>query len=86
MQVRQMICTHPDVRGSTNAALMPCIEKCYSCAQICTSCADACLAEHNVQKLTQCIRLNLDCAASATSRGVSPLGELGLTKMLPDAC
>ena len=62
MQVQQMISTHPDVRGSTNDALIRCIEECYSCAQICTSCADACLAEAEVRDLTQCIRLDLDCA------------------------
>jgi hypothetical protein len=62
MQVQQMISTHPEVRGSTNDALIRCIEECYSCAQICTSCADACLAESEVRDLTQCIRLDLDCA------------------------
>jgi Domain of Unknown Function (DUF326) len=62
MQAQQMISTHPDLRGSTNDALIGCIEECYSCAQACTSCADACLAEDLVKDLTQCIRLNLDCA------------------------
>ena len=62
MQVQQMISMHPDVRGSTNDALIRCIEECYSCAQTCTSCADACLAEEMVKELTQCVRLNLDCA------------------------
>jgi len=70
VQAQQMISTHPDVRGSTNDALIRCIEECYSCAQTCTSCADACLAEPKVQELTQCIRLNLDCAdiCSVTGR------------------
>jgi len=62
MQAQQMISTHPQVRGQINDALIRCIEECYSCGQICTSCADACLAEDNVNLLTQCIRLNLDCA------------------------
>jgi hypothetical protein len=62
MQIQQMIGTHPQVRGQTNAALIDCIEECYSCAQTCTSCADACLAEDMVRELRQCIRLNLDCA------------------------
>lgn len=62
MQVQEIINTHPQVRGQTNDALIRCIEECYSCAQTCTSCADACLAEDNVKSLTQCIRLNLDCA------------------------
>lgn len=62
MHVHQMISTHPRVRGETNDALIRCIEECYSCAQACTSCADACLGEEKVTSLTQCIRLNLDCA------------------------
>jgi len=62
MHAREMIEAHPQVRGKDSTALIRCIEECYSCAQTCTSCADACLAEDNVAKLTQCIRLNLDCA------------------------
>jgi hypothetical protein len=30
--------------------------------EVAVSCADACLAEDLVKELTQCIRLNLDCA------------------------
>ena len=62
MHVQEIISTHPDVRGSTNNALIRCIEECYDCAQACTSCADACLAEEMVKELRQCIRLCLDCA------------------------
>lgn len=62
MHAREMVGTHPAVQGKTNAALIRCIEECYSCAQTCTSCADACLAETMVQELVQCIRMNLDCA------------------------
>ena len=69
MQVQQMVSTHPDVRGKTNSALVHCIEECYSCAQICTSCADACLAEAMVKDLTQCIRLDLDCADICNTTG-----------------
>ena len=62
MQAQEMIAAHPDVRGNTEDALIRCIEQCYSCAEVCTSCADACLAEDNIHSLTQCIRLDLDCA------------------------
>jgi hypothetical protein len=62
MHVQEIIRTHPDVRGKTNDALIRCIEECYDYASVCTACADACLGEDMVQKLTQCIRLNLDCA------------------------
>lgn len=69
MQVREMISTHPHVQGSTADALLKCVEECYSCAQTCTSCADACLGEENVSKLTQCIRVNLDCADVCAATG-----------------
>ena len=62
MLTREMIATHPDVRGNVNDALVACIDACYACAGACTSCADACLAEEMVAELRQCIRLNLDCA------------------------
>ena len=69
MHAQQMISTHPHVRGNANDALIGCIEECYDCAQTCTSCADACLGEQTVQKLTQCIRLNLDCADVCAAAG-----------------
>jgi len=62
MQTKEMIATHPDVRGNVNQALIDAIDAAYACAQTCTSCADACLAEEMVAQLRQCIRLNLDCA------------------------
>jgi hypothetical protein len=62
MHAREMIGTHPAVQGQINDALIRCIEECYSCAQTCTCCVDACLSERMVQELTQCIRVDLDCA------------------------
>ncbi|GAV36262.1 hypothetical protein ROTAS13_03949 [Roseomonas sp. TAS13] len=69
MHVQEMISSHPHVQGSTNDVLIRCIEECYSCAQTCTSCADACLGEKMLEQLTQCIRLNLDCADVCASTG-----------------
>ena len=69
MRAHEMISTHPDVKGSTNDALLRCIEESYACAQTCTSCADACLAEERVAELRQCIRLNLDCADICAAAG-----------------
>ena len=69
MRVREMISTHPDVKGNVNEALVRCIEDCYDCAQACTSCADACLAEPMVQQLVQCIRYDLDCADLCAAAG-----------------
>lgn len=62
MQLQSMIGSHPHVRGNTNDRLIRAIESALACAEICTSCADACLGEDMVQNLTQCIRLDLDCA------------------------
>lgn len=69
MHAREMISTHPQVRGNTNDALIRCIEECYDCAQTCTTCADACLGEAKVADLVQCIRLNMDCADVCTATG-----------------
>lgn len=69
MQAREMIGTHPDVKGNLSEALVRCIEECYACAQTCIVCADACLAEDMVAELRQCIRLNLDCADICAATG-----------------
>ncbi len=39
-----------------------CINACYECATECKRCSSACLGEQDVKNLTQCIRLNSDCA------------------------
>ncbi len=39
-----------------------CIDACLECATECNHCAVACLEEKEVQHLTQCIRLDLECA------------------------
>lgn len=62
MQAREIIASHPDVRGNTNDKLIRAIEEMLNCGQVCTSCADACLAEEHVSMLVQCIRLDMDCA------------------------
>lgn len=62
MQLREMIASHPHVKGSTNDPLIAAIEEAYACAATCLVCADACLGEGMVADLTQCIRVDLDCA------------------------
>lgn len=37
MNAREMIASHPDVKGNVNDALVRCIEECYACAQTCVS-------------------------------------------------
>jgi hypothetical protein len=64
-----MISAHPDVKGSISEPLVACIGACYACAQTCTSRADACLAEQDVQRLRQCIRLDLDCTDVCNATG-----------------
>lgn len=67
--VQQMLETHPQSPQVDRDALVACIEECYTCAQTCTACADACLGEPQVQKLTRCIRLNLDCFDACVTTG-----------------
>ena len=56
-----------DIRSILNAL--------NECANECNYCASACLDEENVQMLTKCIKLNLDCAvicqlaSTLTARG-----------------
>jgi hypothetical protein len=69
MLAREMIATHPDVKGRPGDALVRCIEECFNCAQTCTSCADACIAEPMVDRLRQCIRFDLDCADVCAATG-----------------
>ena len=38
------------------------IDACIECATMCNHCAVSCLEEKDVQQLTKCIRLDLDCA------------------------
>ncbi|MFC5353859.1 four-helix bundle copper-binding protein [Azospirillum himalayense] len=90
MHAREMISTHPQVRGNTNDALIRCIEACYDCAQTCTTCADACLGEDQVAELVQCIRLNMDCADVCTATGSVATRRSGsneaVIRAMLDAC
>lgn len=90
MHAREMISSHPHVRGNTNDALIHAIEECYDCAQACVTCADACLGEDQVAELVQCIRLNMDCADVCAATGAvatrrSGSNEIVIRAML-DAC
>ena len=52
-----------------------CIEACDACADACDNCAASCLHEADVQSMTRCIALDIDCAqvcrlaAAMMSRG-----------------
>lgn len=90
MYVQEMIRTHPHVRGDVNSALVRCIEACFACAATCTACADACLGEDKAQSLTQCIRLNLDCADLCAAAGAVSTrrsgGNVSVIRMALEAC
>ena len=90
MTLTAMIDAHPDVKGDQNHALTKAAQHASLCALICTSCADACLAEEMVGQLTQCIRLNLDCAdvcqMAATAAVRQAGGNVELLRPLLSAC
>jgi hypothetical protein len=50
-----------------------CIEACLACAAICDHCATSCLKEENVQMMTKCVQLDMECATIcyATARLLS---------------
>jgi len=39
-----------------------CIDACNRCATACSQCVSSCLQNENLEMLTKCIRLALDCA------------------------
>jgi hypothetical protein len=82
MHAQEMISSHPQARGQTNAALIRCIEECYDCAQTCTACADACLGEAMVQQMTQCVRTCLDCADVCVTTGTLATRRTGSNAQL----
>jgi hypothetical protein len=46
-----------------NEQIQSCLRACNACADACDHCSAACLAEPEVKKMADCIRLDLDCAA-----------------------
>jgi hypothetical protein len=70
-----------------------CIEACNACADACDHCAAACLREPEVQKMVDCIALDIDCAAlcrltpAFMARGSANAGALcDVCARLCDAC
>lgn len=70
-----------------------CIDACVRCAEACEHCASACLAEGEVKKMAECIRLDRDCAESCwtaaafMSRGSQFANELcQVCAEICDAC
>ncbi len=44
-----------------------CINACHDCAVMCAHCATECLKENDVQRLSICIQLDMECAAICRS-------------------
>ena len=90
MQAIEMIRVHPHVMGNVNDALVRCIDECYACGMSCNICADACLGEEMLRELTQCIRLNNDCADVCLATGALSARRTGsdeeLIRRMLDAC
>lgn len=90
MHAQEMIGSHPQVRGDANDVLIRVVEEAFACAQACVACADACLGEDTVADLTECIRLNLDCADVCITAGKTATRRTGsnegLVAAMLDAC
>jgi hypothetical protein len=48
-------------------AYQTCIDACLACVAACNYCAASCLQEKNIEPLSICIRLNLECASICKS-------------------
>ena len=80
MHAREIIGTRPAVQGQINDALIRCMRNVIPARRPAASCADACLSERMVQELTQCIRLDLDCADICSIAGRITAGQVPTTK------
>lgn len=60
--LRAALDAHPNPASSAGPEALGCIYETAQCTYVCTTCADACLEEEDRGDLSQCIRLNLDCA------------------------
>ncbi len=55
-----------------------CIDACLECAAICNHCASSCTKEDNVEMMSNCIQLDMECAAACYAS--AQLMSLGSTK------
>ena len=46
-----------------------CVDSCFSCGKTCDACADACMGEENLQKLVECVRLDMTCSDICIATG-----------------
>jgi hypothetical protein len=70
---RRLPATQPDSRRfpMSHEAMQTCIDTCNDCATACDHCASSCLSESDVQRMTQCISLDIECAAICRAAAAS---------------
>jgi len=91
--LRQSPAVRQKEAAMSQATDFACIEACNECAVACNHCAAACLKEHNVEMMSRCIALDMDCAAicqfaaAAIARGSEYAKEIcGLCANICEAC
>jgi hypothetical protein len=88
--IERMAKAHPAPESELGPDVVEHARVLFECAQVCEACADACLAEHQIEPLVHCIRLDLDCAdicgttARVLSRQTAP--DLGVIAMQLEVC
>jgi len=63
----QILQKHPSPQSQPLEDYAATIHALNDCAQTCNTCADACLSESDVEMLSRCIRMNLDCVDVCTA-------------------
>jgi len=62
------------------------LEMLVACAAECTHCWHECLRDQDVQNMTTCIRLNIDCAAICSLASSFVSGNSGFTENILTVC
>lgn len=75
--LRKILNAHPHPASDAGDVALECVYAAAQCAEVCSTCADACLSEPNAAALTECIRLNQDCAdlCGVTARVIARAGH-----------
>lgn len=80
----------PSLSKNSFYEMKACIDACNSCAAMCNNCSSMCLKEKNVDAMSRCIQLNMECAA--VCKAASQLMSLGsddykeMCKICADIC
>lgn len=63
-----------------------CIQACQACALACNHCAASCLKETDVQMMSRCIALDIDCAQICDLAAAAMARDSECAKTLCEAC